>query len=161
VQSELTGPVQRESLLRDVPVEHDDEHEQIQRDRRHVVVDVHLPDGDTPQRGRVMHIPVRHELVQQPHQDADEQHQHVDLEQQAQNDRNPELDAHERVNQRLLQAGGLLHLRGAMTAPVDETADAPQRQQAVEDQIDQQLIRLGHDVCLRGIQGRACQVTTS
>ena len=75
------------------------------------------------------------DLVQQAHDCADEQDQDVDAEQQAQQYGNAKLDAHQRMYERLLDARRALDMRRAMTAPVDEATDAPQRQEPIENQV--------------------------
>jgi len=50
----------------------------------------------------------------------------VHLEGQTQQDRNAELQAHQGMDQRFLEAGRALDLRPAMTEPIDESRDAPE-----------------------------------
>ena len=87
---------------------------------------------------------MRNDFVQQAHERTDEQDQDVDAEQEAQQYGYPELEAHQRMDERLLDARRALDVRRAMTAPVDEAADAPQRQEPVENQVQKKLIRVGH-----------------
>src|SRR6185295_20248703 len=92
----------------------------------------------------VMNVPVSDELVRNPHGHADEQDHHVDLERQAEKDRDPQLDSHERVEQRFLQSRRALDVRYPMAAPVDEARDAPEGQQPVKNQVDEQATLFTH-----------------
>jgi hypothetical protein len=144
LQRELPLPLEVQQLQHDLPVDDGHQHQQVQRNGGHVVVHVDFPDRDVPPRRRVVHVVMRHDFVRDERREADQQDQHVDLINEAQHDRDAELHAHQRMHQRLAQPRGALDAGRAVAAPVDEARDAPERQQSVQDQVDQQLISAGH-----------------